>query len=306
MKTLSRRLFLLLGLSLAACVSASAAEEPARREWTVDGVVREALVYVPASAKTNAAPVVFAFHGHGGNMRNTVRSFHIHTLWPEAIVVYPQGLNTPGRLTDPEGKKPGWQHGAGAEGDRDLKFFDAMLKSLKADYKVDAKRIYSTGHSNGGGFTYLLWAERGDNFAAFAPSASAASALAASLPAELVARRGAKAGKRTDTDEDSKADDKTTETTKDAKTAPKPKPFLHLGAENDPLVKFAWQKATIERIRELNQCGEGKPWKEVPGATIYSSKTGNPVVTYIHDGGHKFPANGPDLMVKFFKDYAQP
>ena len=46
------------------------AEEPARREWQVDGVTREALVYVPAQAKTTAAPVVFAFHGHGGTMRH--------------------------------------------------------------------------------------------------------------------------------------------------------------------------------------------------------------------------------------------
>ena len=46
-----------------------------------------------------------------------------------------------------------------------------MLARLKTDYKVDDKRIYSTGHSNGGGFTYLLWAARGDVFAAFAPSA---------------------------------------------------------------------------------------------------------------------------------------
>jgi polyhydroxybutyrate depolymerase len=305
MRTLSIRLFLLLSLALASCVSASAAEEPTRREWTVDGVAREALVYSPASAKTNAAPVVFAFHGHGGNMRNTVRSFHIHTLWPEAIVVYPQGLNTPGRLTDPEGKKPGWQHGVGAEGDRDLKFFDAMLASLKADYKVDTKRVYSTGHSNGGGFTYLLWAERGEVFAAFAPSASAASLLAASLPAKLLTPRQQKADKRSESDKDAKADEKSAET-KEAKTAPKPKPFLHFGAENDPLVKFAWQKATIERLRELNQCGEGKPWKGEQGATIYSSKTGTPVVTYIHDGGHKFPANAPELMVKFFKDYSQP
>ena len=52
-------------------------------------------------------------------------------------MVYPQGLNTPGKLTDPEGKKPGWQHGPGAEGDRDLKFFDAMLAEVRGDYKVD-------------------------------------------------------------------------------------------------------------------------------------------------------------------------
>src|ERR1051326_4735523 len=97
---------------LAAC-NLNAADSLARREWNVDGVVREALVYAPAKAKSEASPVVFAFHGHGGSMSNAARQFGYHRLWPEAIVVYMQGLNTPGRLTDPEGQKAGWQFGPG-------------------------------------------------------------------------------------------------------------------------------------------------------------------------------------------------
>src|SRR4051812_24788524 len=143
-----------------------------RREWTVDGVTREAIIFAPATAKTTAAPVVFAFHGHGGNMRQASRSFGYQKVWTEAIVVYMQGLNTPGRLTDSEGKRPGWQRDVGDQGDRDLHFFDAVLASLRKDYRVDEKHIYATGHSNGGSFTYLLWAARGDQFAAFAPSAA--------------------------------------------------------------------------------------------------------------------------------------
>ena len=170
MKTLP----LLLSLVLFALRPAFAADELTRHEFTVDGVTREALIAVPAKAKTQPSPLVFAFHGHGGNMQNAARMYHIHTLWPEAIVVYPQGLNTPGQLTDPDGKKPGWQGAVGAQDDRDLKFFDAMLASLESKFKVDAKRIYSTGHSNGGGFSYLLWAARGEKFAAFGPSAAAA------------------------------------------------------------------------------------------------------------------------------------
>src|SRR5215213_7882694 len=121
--------FLIFSLLTFLSVSLSAAEDTLQRqEWTVDGVKREALIYAPEKAKAEAAPLVFGWHGHGGNMNNSARMYHIHTLWPEAIVVYPQGLNTPGKLTDPDGKKPGWQHGAGAEGDRDLKFFDAIYE----------------------------------------------------------------------------------------------------------------------------------------------------------------------------------
>ncbi|MEY2882093.1 MAG: hypothetical protein RLZZ15_4473 [Verrucomicrobiota bacterium] len=243
-----------------------AADAPARREWKIDGVAREALVYVPATAASQPTPVVFAFHGHGGNMRLPARNWAFHTVWPEAIVVYPQGLNTPGRLTDPEGKKPGWQHGPGAEGDRDLKFFDAMLASLRADYRIDDRRIYSTGHSNGGGFTYLLWAERGDQFAAMAPAATAAAQSLARL---------------------------------------KPKPVWHLAGKNDPLVKFAWQEQTIAALKKLNQCGPGGA--PVDGAVTYPSKIGAPVVTYIHDGGHEFPAAKVRAqIVAFFKAHAKP
>ena len=238
-----------------------------RREWKVDGVVREALVYAPMSAKTKASPVVFGFHGHGGNMNNLVRQYHFQTLWPEAIVVYPQGLLTPGKLTDPEGKKPGWQSGPGDQGDRDLKFFDAMLASLKQDYKVDEKRVFSTGHSNGGGFTYLLWSQRGDQFAAFAPSAAVASYYASK--------------------------------------APKPKPVLHIAGEGDPLVKFAWQKVMMQRVREINQCSEGLPWELDKNCTFYASKVGAPVVTAIHPGTHNYPREAPDVIVKFFKSVSK-
>ena len=33
-----------------------------------------------------------------GNMNLAARAFHLHQLWPEALVVYMQGLNTPGLL----------------------------------------------------------------------------------------------------------------------------------------------------------------------------------------------------------------
>jgi polyhydroxybutyrate depolymerase len=266
--------------SLAALSATSAADTLTRREWTVDGVVREALVYVPPQARTNLTPIVFAFHGHGGSMRNAERSFSHHTLWPEAIAVYMQGLNTPGRLTDPEGRKPGWQHAAGDHGDHDLKFFDAVLASLERDYHVDGKRVYATGHSNGGAFTYLLWAARGARFAAFAPSACTASPLI-SLSSSTEERAGVRSRK------------------------PVPKPFLHVAGENDALVKFAWQQQMINALRKLNQCGEGQPWENENGCTVYPSPLGAPVVTFIHPGTHQFPAAAPAIIVKFFKQHSQ-
>jgi polyhydroxybutyrate depolymerase len=261
------------------------ADDLVRKEWKVDGVTREALVYVPAEATTTPTPVVFAFHGHGGTMKNAAAKFRFQKLWPEAIAVYMQGLPTPGALTDTEGKRPGWQKFFGDQGDRDLKFFDAVLATLRTDYKIDEKRIYATGHSNGGGFTYLLWAARGDVFAAVAPCAAAAMVGPPpdDLPAALapIVEKARKSMKNL-----------------------KPKPVLHMAGENDPLVKFAWQQRTIDGIRKINGCGEGKPWGE--HCTLYPSKTGTPVVTYIHSGGHQLPDEVLPVIVKFFKQHARP
>ncbi len=263
------RLHLALLISLFAVASSPVARaaEPAlaARQWQIDGVARQALVYAPESAVKTDAPLVFAFHGHGGSMRNAAATFNVHKLWPEAIVVYMQGLPTPGVLTDPEGKKNGWQMATGDQGDRDLKFFDEVLATIKKEYKVDAKRIFATGHSNGGAFTYLLWAARGDTFAAFAPSGAA------------------------------------TRQFRDLK----PKPALHVAGEKDELVNFALQQRMINIVRRTNGCdAEGKEWAKsgtVTG-TIYPSKTETPLVTLIYPGPHKFPAEVPEMIVKFFKE----
>jgi polyhydroxybutyrate depolymerase len=250
----------------AAWASAGTTADLRRMEWTIGGVTREALIYAPPAARSAPCPVVFAFHGHGGTMGNAAAKFACHRYWPEAIAVYMQGLHTPGALTDPEGKRSGWQKTFGDQDDRDLKFFDAVLATLKTDYRVDARRIYATGHSNGGGFSYLLWAARGNVLAAIAPCAAAAKW--------------------------------------EFRPMFKPKPVFHMAGENDPLVRFAWQRLTIDEVRKINGCGAGKPWGE--HCTLYPSPAGNPVVTYIHSGGHELPSDVPPVIVKFFKEHPKP
>jgi polyhydroxybutyrate depolymerase len=235
--------------------------EPQLRTWDVNGVQREALIYAPPKP-AGPVPLVFDFHGHGGTAKQAARSHHIHEAWPEAVVVYVQGLPTPGKLTDPEGKRTGWQAGPGDQQDRDLAFFDAVLAAVRKDYPIDGQRIYATGHSNGGAFTYLLWAKRGDTFAAVAPVAAAAGPYF---------------------------------------TEAKPKPLFHAASEKDPLVRFAWQQATIDRVKKLNGCADqGEEWAK--GCQRYPSPNGTPVVVYLHEEGHKYPAATPALIVKFFQE----
>jgi polyhydroxybutyrate depolymerase len=147
-------------LSVPLSLPGLAATAPVHMTWTVGSDTREALVY-PHAPTTRAVkhPLVFAFHGHGGGMRGTAQQMHFQTLWPEAVVVYPQGLPSPSH-TDPAGVKPGWQSLAGDSGGRDLAFFDAMQATLEQKYRIDPDRVYVSGFSNGAVFSYLLWAER--------------------------------------------------------------------------------------------------------------------------------------------------
>jgi polyhydroxybutyrate depolymerase len=254
------RFILLFGLMLALCGQSTAADDLVRRTWTVDGVTREALVHIPAGAEKGGAPVVFVFHGHMGTMKQASSSMPIHRHWAEAIVVYPQGLPTPSPLVDRVGREPGWQATAGVQGDRDLKFFDVMFADLRDGYHFDERRVYATGHSNGGAFTYLLWAQRGERFAAMAPSAAVLGRGFMDL---------------------------------------RPKPVLHLGSPQDPLVKFSWQERMIDGLLKLNGCGPRQ--RGAMGYTLYPSSKGAEVATYLHPDGHLYPAAGPELIVKFFQ-----
>jgi len=221
---------LMLAAAALGAQRAAAAPSPTVMKWTIGGVERRGLVFAPAAlprigmGTIAKRPLVFAFHGHGGTARSASLSMRLQARWPEAIVVYLQGLPTVSPV-DAQGKRPGWQRAMGENGDRDLKLVDAALSSLRSEYPVDDRRIYATGFSNGAFFTYLLWAARGSTFAAFAPCAGL---LGADLhPAE-------------------------------------PRPVLAIGGENDPLVTFDRWKGVLATVRALDgatapgsPCGSG-------------------------------------------------
>ena len=183
--------------------------------WQVDGETREAIVYVPASPAGQGAPLVLAFHGFGDNMQNFQHT-NVHEAWPDAIVVYFQGLERRRGV-------PGWQVERG-DGNRDLKLVDVALRSLRETYSIDDDRIYATGYSNGGMFTYLLWVERPGVFAAYAP-------VAARLRPSV--------------------------------RPTQPRPVFHVAGQRDGVVHFADQEAAIAVAIEVNgvdatiQCGAG-------------------------------------------------
>lgn len=159
----------LASVSLACALLPLCAPAPSSGEeltWTIDGDTRQAIVYAPAASRPGARlPLVFSFHGRGDDVQNFQHT-DLHVAWPDAIVVYFQGLDTRSR-----GGLSGWQVERGENNDRDLKLVDTALASLRMKYAIDDDRVYATGFSNGAMFTYLLWAERPGVFAAYAPNA---------------------------------------------------------------------------------------------------------------------------------------
>ena len=255
--------FLICCLATATLSWSALAAEPAPTTWMVDGVQREALVYLPSTSSNSKPPVIFAFHGHGGNMYFAARGMAFQNYWPEAIVVYPQGLPTPGIVMDREGKKPGWQRERGQEHDRDLKFVDTILASLCEKYSVDENRIYASGFSNGGLFTYLLLSQRPTVFAAFAPGG------AVLLPQVPLTQA---------------------------------RPVFHYGGKSDQLARFEKQQATIDQIRKFNDCSDqGESCGA--NCAIYRSTKGASVATFIHRYGHFYPPPVTPLIAKFFKEH---
>jgi len=242
------------------------------RTWTIDGVERTGSVYTPndaAKKPESGWPIVFVFHGHGNTADGAQRQFGIEERWPGAIVVYLQGLPTPGLRVDKEGKKSGWVLREGPKSNRDVKLYDEVLKRILADDDGgDAKRVYVTGSSNGGLFAYYLWMHRGETIRAVAPVCASAGEVKSFDLA--------------------------------------PKPAMLVAGRKDTLVDFHEQEATMEHIKEVNGCnGEGKPWGNDTARRFASTKDA-PTILWKHDGGHAPPKQIGRAVTAFFKEIDGP
>ncbi len=155
-----------------AAIVSTAARAPAQGgSVKVDGRERTYLVDLPPQYDGRTAlPVVVVFHGGGGKAESTRTQTHMSDAGRANgfIVVYPNGT---GRLKD---RLLTWNTGSCCGYARnndvdDVAFVRAMLDSIERFYRVDAKRIYATGLSNGGMMSHLMGCALSDRFAAIAP-----------------------------------------------------------------------------------------------------------------------------------------
>lgn len=139
-------------------------QQTLQRSIVHDGLVREYILYVPASyVPGTPAPLILNFHGYTSNALEQMFYGDFRPIADTAgiIVVHPQGT------VDLLGNTH-WNVGWGTSTVDDVGFTSALIDSLSAAYTIDPTRIYSTGMSNGGFFSYKLACDLSDRIAAIA------------------------------------------------------------------------------------------------------------------------------------------
>ena len=130
---------------------------------TVDRRERIYLVHVPKSYDdAKPTPVVLAFHGGGSNAEQMVRFCGLNGKADEAgfIVVYPNGTGLfPRTLTWNGGNCCGYAMRNKVD---DVAFVRALLDDLAKVARIDNKRVYATGMSNGAIISYRSASELSD------------------------------------------------------------------------------------------------------------------------------------------------
>ena len=122
-------------------------------------------LFVPDDDSRSPRPLVVVLHGGGGNAEVASKmGFSALAERENFVVVYPEA--TDGHWNDGRVGKVI----ADAAGDNDdVGFIMALIAKLGREIKIDERRIFATGFSNGGIMCHRLAIEHADVFAAIAP-----------------------------------------------------------------------------------------------------------------------------------------
>lgn len=160
---------------------AQAADRAIERELAFDGLTRTYVIHVPARLEGREASLVIALHGYGGDGRNVLEQGRwIRKADAEGfIVVAPEGV--PERDDRPASfarNRRSWNSGPGTGSPAehraidDVGFIRAVIEEVQRAHRVDARRIFVTGFSNGAAMAFRVAAELSDLIAAVAPVAN--------------------------------------------------------------------------------------------------------------------------------------
>ena len=193
------------------------------KKMSVSG--REIHVYAPSGLKENS-PLLISCHGMDQDPNYQQSNTHWEAVADTAgfVVVYPRGGT--GMST--------WD----IQGDQDTKWMVQIIDQMYTDYKIDKKRVYLSGFSMGGMFTYHSLSKIADKIAAFAPT-SGTNVFGASK-------------------------------------AMRPVPIIHPHGTNDDVLNYSQVEGFIKNYRDQFHCpAQAKeetnyPNAENSGATMYT------------------------------------
>ena len=131
------------------CVLAVAAES-----IKVGGLTRSYITYVPRNLGAHR-PLLISCHGMNQDANYQKGMLKIETVADTAkfVTVFPEGIDK------------GWD----ISGSRDINFVLALIDEMVEKYDIDPCRVYLSGFSMGGMFTYHAMNKIADRIAAFAP-----------------------------------------------------------------------------------------------------------------------------------------
>tara|TARA_B100002052_G_C15809919_1_gene565387 strand:- start:326 stop:1234 length:909 start_codon:yes stop_codon:yes gene_type:complete len=133
-----------------------------------EGLERSFLIYVPTNIKENA-PLVVAIHGYTSSAKTLMGYSGINQVADKEgfLVAYPQGTKD---SRDNNFFNVGYEFHSDSKVN-DVNFIREIVFNLTKDYKLNSKRVFATGMSNGGDMSYLLACTSSDLFTAVAPVA---------------------------------------------------------------------------------------------------------------------------------------
>ncbi len=257
--------------------AASVALASERHTVNVNGVAREYLLHVPPGLGEPPAPLVIALHGGGGEGSSMERYSRFDPLADREhfLVAYPDGIDHH------------WNDGRGEIGQSadDVSFISALIDDVARLAKIDLKRVYATGISNGGMMSNRLACELSQRLAAVALVASSggAAAMKTCRPAQPIG-------------------------------------YLIIDGTADPIVPYSGgtvrilkgpsrgevigAEATIQFWTGVNRCGKVVAVGSLPnlandGTSVEVTKQAGckmPTTLYkINGGGHTWPSSSPYL-----------
>lgn len=144
----------ILFLSLAMLTFLSAFAYSAWENVTVNGTTRKMKVYVPDNTPSGAA-LVIACHGmnQDANWHDSNSKWAAVSDTAKFVLVFPEGIDR------------GWD----ISGNRDVNFVCAIIDKMEKNHNINTGRVYLTGFSMGGMFTYHCANRISEKIAAFVP-----------------------------------------------------------------------------------------------------------------------------------------